>query len=474
MTNRSLAALAAAWCAAIGLAVMQGCGGGVGSGGTGISEGVAQGTVNGFGSVIVDGVRVDDSQVPTLVESEPGVQTQTEARMGARVEVEFGDGAVQRLHVQAALSGAVEGVAAPGGFSLLGQTVRVNRDAGRGPVTQYGGGYAGIDAVRAGDAVEVHGFIVRAATGFSIQATRVERLSALPRYLKLHGLASAVGASGFRLGDLAVDSSAATVLPDGRTLAEGQVVSVLAAADSLQAVSGSASQVRAAQVRIRSLGDAGATVAVSGVIALLDPLAFGFDLGGTPVHYAGAIVSPPGGSLADGRYVQVRGTVQSDGSIRAEAVRLRDGTGDAEAELKGTVDAFDAATGRFRVRGVTVDATRATLEGCPGSGLADGLFVSVEGSLDATTVIAKSVHCENEEVDSTVERKGVAESVDTGASLFVLRPTSGAALTVRWTAATYFKNVGVATLAGQRVEVEGRLVDGVLVAQKISAEAGDD
>ena len=35
--------------------VLVGCGGGVGSGGTGIASGVTDGTVNGYGSVIVDG-----------------------------------------------------------------------------------------------------------------------------------------------------------------------------------------------------------------------------------------------------------------------------------------------------------------------------------------------------------------------------------------------------------------------------------
>ena len=108
-----------------------------------------------------------------------------------------------------------------------------------------------------------------------------------------------------------------------------------------------------------------------------------------------------------------------------------------------------------------------------GGVLADGLYVSVEGSLDATTVIAKSVHCEGESNDATVERKGVAESVDTVAQVFVLRPTNGTPLNVRWTSNTYFKNVTPATLAGQRVEVQGMLVEGVLVAQKVSVETED-
>ncbi len=476
MRSRSLAAWAAAWSAALGLAVMQGCGGGVGSGGTGMSEGVAQGTVNGFGSVIVDGDRFDDSRVPTLVENEPGVLTQTEARLGERVELEYDmSGAARRLMVQSALVGAVETVSAPAGFTVLGQSVVVNADVRRGPVTQYAGGYTGIGSLQAGEPIEVHGFVVRGATGFSIQATRVKKRAALPAYLKVTGLASEVRPADFRLGALVIGTATATVQPEGRPLMGGQLVSVLAAATTLQPAQGAApARLRAAQVRIRSLGDAGTEVYVSGVISAFDRLSFSFDLDGTRVSYAGALVSPSGSVLLDGLYVQVRGVLTGDGEIRATGVKLRDGRNEAEAELKGTVDAYDAATNRFVVRGVSVDASRAEIEECPGGQPADGLYVSVEGSLDATTLIAKSVHCEGETDDATVERKGVAESVDSTAQVFVLRTGTGTPLNVRWTATTYFKNVSVATLAGQSVEVQGKLVDGVLVAQKVGVDGEEE
>jgi hypothetical protein len=476
MRSRSLAAWAVAWCAAFGLAVMQGCGGGVGSGGTGMSEGVAQGTVSGFGSVIVDGDRFDDSQVPTLEETEPGVLTQTEARLGERVELEYDrSGAARRLMVQSALVGAVETVDAPSGFTVLGQSVVVNNEPRRGPVTQYAGGYTGLGSVQAGEAVEVHGFVVRSGSGYSIQATRVKKRTALPAYVKVTGLASDVGPADFRLGALVVGTATATVLPEGRSLAGGQLVSVLAAADTLKPAQAAAPvRLRAAQVRIRSLGAVGTEVYVSGVISAYVPREFGFDLDGSRISYPGAVVSPAGSVLLDGLYVQVRGVVTGEGTIRATAVKLRDGRSESEAELKGTIVAYDAATERFVVRGVSVDASRAKIEECPGGKLADGLYVSVEGSLDATTVIAKSVHCEGESDDATIERKGVAGSVDSVAQRFVLQPGSGSPLNVSWTSSTYFKNVTVATLAGQSVEVEGKVIDGVLVAQKVSVKSASD
>lgn len=467
----------ARWFASIGAALallVAGCGGGVGSGGTGISPGLAEGTVNGFGSVIVDGERFDDSQVATFEEDGPGNQTRTEVLLGERVEFEFdGAGVLTRLRVDAALVGPVGRVDAPTGFTVLGQTVAVNNDATRGPVTQFGGGYTGLASVQASDAVEVHGFIVPGAGGATLQATRVERRSALPAFLKLTGVVSALDATGFRLGTLRVLSAAATVLPAGATLADGQAVAVLAPLTSLSGPAGAPTQVEAAQVRIRTTGSAGEEVRISGVISGLDAAAARFDLGTTRVSAAGADILPAGAALAEGLYVQVRGTVQADGSVKAESVRIRDGRSEAEAELKGNIQGLDLATLRFSVRGVAVDASRAAIE-CPNSALAEGQFVAVEGALGATGVIAKSVHCEDEPGDATVERKGTAGSVDAAASRFTLTTETGAVVTVSWTELTYFKNATPATLAGRRVEVEGKLVDGVLVAKKVAVEVEGD
>lgn len=454
--------------------VLAGCGGGVGSGGTGISPGLAEGTVNGFGSVIVDGERFDDSQVASFEEDAPGSQTRTEALLGERVEFELDEaGVLTRLRVDAALVGPVDRLDGTTGFTVLGQAVTVNTDATRGPVTQFGGGYTGPASVAAADAVEVHGFIVRTTGGTVIQATRVERRVALPAFLKLSGVASAVDPTGFRLGALRVLTTSATVLPAGASLADGQAVAVLAPLASLVGPAGAPTQVDAAQLRIRGVGSAGDEVRVSGVISGLDVSGV-FDLGTIRVSSVRATVVPSGAALADGLYVQVRGIVQADGSVNAVSVRIRDGRGEAEAELKGNIESLDLATLSFSVRGVVVDARRAEIESCPNGALAEGQFVQVEGALGATGVIAKSVHCEDEPDGATIERKGTAGSVDAAASRFTLTSGSGAVLVVRWTELTYFKSLTPGTLAGQQVKVEGRLVDGELVAQKVEAETEDD
>jgi len=45
---------------------------------------------------------------------------------------------------------------------------------------------------------------------------------------------------------------------------------------------------------------------------------------------------------------------------------------------------------------------------------------------------------------------------------------------VSWSDVTYFENVTPVTLSGRQVEVEGQIVDGVLVAKKIQVESEGD
>ena len=123
-----VAACCLAWAAAV-----SGCGGGgVGSGGTG---GFASGPITGFGSVVVGGVRFDDSVAQ--VEDLDGVRRSSDdLRLGMTVEVESSaittdaSGAsarASRIRFESELVGLVGTVDAAGGsFTLLGQRVRTD------------------------------------------------------------------------------------------------------------------------------------------------------------------------------------------------------------------------------------------------------------------------------------------------------------------------------------------------------------
>ena len=469
LRERAWSALAAL----LALAAVVSCGGGVvGSGGTGSPVGLAVGTVNGFGSVIVDGVAYDDRSAPVVEEIAPGQYVPSDVKLGDRVSVEYETlGVASLVHVEAALSGAVASSVSMGQFSMLGQTVTVNASGATGPITQFGGGYSQASDLRAGDSIEVHGLLVRQSDSSLIQATRIDKLAAAPDYLRVTGIVSKLSNSGavtLVLGGLTVDATGATVLPATTALANGQTVTVLALPGSLAQPSADTWRLQAAQIRIRELRGEGLDDSVSGSVSNLDALAKTFTLGSLRVNYS--TVTPVTTTLANGQYVLVRGRVGADGVLAALSLTIRDAGADDEAELRGNISAYDPATGRFSVRDVMVDASGAIPQGCPPTGLANGLYVEVEGSVSSSGVVASKVQCENEPSGASVEREGVAAAVDIAGMSFSLVPEKGAAVSVRWTSTTYFGGVKPDTLAGKSVKVEGSLVDGVLIASKIKVD----
>lgn len=471
LSDAARSAIALASAVLLTLSVSCG-GGGVGSGGTGSpAQGVVQGTVNGFGSVIVDGSTFDVRSASVVVEYAPGADRPSDVKLGHRVSVTYLTGDLASVvRPEAAVVGPVAAVDASGQLTVLGQRVAINSVGSLGPITQLGGGYASMADIHVGDAVEVHGILLLQGGGYALQATRVDKLTAVPDYLRVSGLVSATSAGGtaFNLGALGIDAAAASLLPAGGAVANGEFVTVLAAAGTLATTSASW-HLRAAQVRVGTLRDQGLDDYVSGSVSNLDVQARSFMLGGLSVRYGAAALTPAAGALSVGNYVQVRGMVGSDGALRASAVTIRDAGSDSESELKGNVLDFDAATKAFTVRGVRVDAAAATLQGCPVAGLSDGLFVEVEGKVSSTGVVARKIECDEEPPGATIEREGTASSVDATARSFTLTTGHAAVIAVQWSASTYFGGVTAATLAGKAVQVEGALTGTTLIASRVTA-----
>ena len=136
--------------------------GGVGSGGSGLAEG----TVTGFGSVIVDGVRYDDSAASPLVEGADGSPQAAVLHLGQRVRLELdAAGKARAIEVLPQLLGPV--TAAPGGgwLQAAGQWVRVSADTVLAD-------HAQVDDIALGSELEVHGaWGFDAARGAVLEAT---------------------------------------------------------------------------------------------------------------------------------------------------------------------------------------------------------------------------------------------------------------------------------------------------------------
>lgn len=451
------------------------CGGGViGSGGTGRSDsGQTIGTVNGFGSVIVDGVSYDALGATVVTEIAPSTDVLAEVKLGERVSISYEmPGVAREVRVETTMSGPVSSVSATG-IAVLGQTININAGGGAGPRTEFGGGYAQAADLRVGDNVDVHGVLVQGAPFYAIQATRIEKLARAPAFLRVTGLVSGlsnVGRIMVNMAGLAVDVTDATLLPVGSMLVNGQAVTLLAPIATLATSGAGKPTVRAGEVRILKLEDGGLEDIVSGSIANLDAVAKTLMLGSLKVNYSAASVTPAATALANGQYVRVNGAVGSDGMLIAAGIAIRDGEAGNESQLRGNINAYDAVAKRLTVRGVSVDFGAASLLGCPSSGLSNGLFVDIDGSLSGNGIVASSIRCEVESPGSTVERDGVASAVDVVMQQFTVRSERGVDTVVQWSSTTFFGGVTPLTLTGKVVEVEGALVSGVLVASKVKVD----
>jgi hypothetical protein len=379
--------------AVLAATLMAACGGGGSSGADGgTAEAFAAGPISGFGSVIVNGVRFDDSSAS--IQDDDGVRgSSDDLKLGTMVEIESGRiddstgrAKALRIHFGSEIVGPVESVdTAAGSFVVMGQTVEVR------PETVFDDSLGGgLSALTAGLVVEVHA-LFDAASGHYI-ATRIEdKASALT--FKLRGVVSAL------------DTTAKTFEIGGELISYANIN----AAD-LPALFGDGLRVR---VRVQTTQVAGAWVAVSiraGVRRMDDhddarlrgtvtawTDATHFQVNGIAVDASGARID--NGPVAMGDRVEVRGAAR-DGTVIATRVKVLNGNDDEVRgiELHGTVSELDTEAKTFLLRGVKVSygGTVIFKDGSAAQ-LANGVALEVKGvlSADATTLTAVIIEFED-------------------------------------------------------------------------------
>lgn len=189
-------------------------------------------------------------------------------------------------------------------------------------------------------------------------------------------------------------------------------------------------------------------------------------------------------TLVQGNVVEVSGTIDGNGVLRASSVELeqQSAAGPVEVEVKGTVANRKRRAKTFTINDLTVDYAQVPQQGVQKDdgtfiNVADGQFVEVSGTLTEGTLTATGLELEDRgpEIDEgeTVEAEveGIIISIDS-ATAFTL--SSG--LQVQHTPDTtvFEDNLSADALTqGTAVEVEGVLAgSGVLQAAKI--EIDDD
>ena len=178
-------------------------------------------------------------------------------------------------------------------------------------------------------------------------------------------------------------------------------------------------------------------------------------------------------SLAKNDLLEVSGYFDADGNLRATRVE-KNGVlvlGASEVEIKGTVSGFNGID-KFDLGSIEVTFDAATeFEDLPGT-VTDGQYVEVEGILDtATSVSASRIELEEEGFGDDVDEISLEGIVTDYKDLSSFRV---AGQRVNAAKATFEPSSLSAAIAdGAEVEVEGAIVDGILVAEEVEQRGGD-
>ena len=448
--------LAAAWLLAVS------CGGsytaGIGSGGTGGSKAVSTGAIGGFGSIIVNGVKFDDTAAMVTIDGVPN-RPVSDLRLGMVVEIRGeigtnGAGRADSVNAAVAAQGPVTSVdGAAGVVQLLGQRVLAD---GR---TVFDG-LASLGALAPGDVIAVSG-LRDAATG-TLVATRIERrppLTVSPTTIQVQGTIAALTSTTFRLDGLTVGYSGAQLLgaPMGG-LANGLGVTV----SGPEPPAGNTLAATSVQVLTTSVSQ-GATVEYSGFVSsFISPS--NFRVGSIAVNAMNAtFVGGTLASLANGARVEVEGSAGADGIVVASQVEFFASTAPASADVEGTISDFIAIS-NFVVRGQRVDASGAAFTAGAAADVANGRLVHVEGTIQGSVLVATSV-----EFKDTMPPEAQRLAVD-GLITNFMTPASFRVngQPVSTSARTEFSGGTSGDLAnGRRVAAEGVVNGGVLMAATV-------
>jgi len=379
MNNRTWPALRwlAVLLATLAASTMPGCGGGVGSGGTGS---FASGPITGFGSIIVNEVRFDDGGA--TVEDGDGVRRgSSDLRLGMTVEVDSGPvssssgsatASASRIRYDSELLGPVASVDVAGSaFTVLGQRVAVDA------TTVFDPSLGGLSAALRGAVVEV--YAVYDPAGARYRAKRVDPAasSAVPR---VRGPVGQLDTTQRTLSIAGVTYSygGASAVPGD--LASGQFVRLQVAA---LPVAGRYT-VQSFTAALSAVPDADGA-SLKGLISSYAS-STSFSVSGRPVDASAASFPDGRAGLGLGVRVEVKGSVRS-GTLRATEVKIRTDSqeDDSGFELHGAIESVNAAQKTLVLRGLTVSTARSDLrfENGTAANLVVGRRVEVEGRLSS-------------------------------------------------------------------------------------------
>jgi hypothetical protein len=361
---------------AAGVIALPSCGGGGGDGGvagvdTGGTGSFSIGSIVGFGSIIVNGVRFEDNAA-RVADDDGGVLSSNDLRLGMVVRVQAdtitaGSGDVlpsavaRSIVVESQIKGRVESNTGTDTLVVFGQTVKVNAATVFDGVT-----FAGI-AVN--DILEVSGFADAAGV---ITATRIEREGAANEF-KVRGVISNLNAANrtFQIGPATFNFAAAGVRLPTTPLANGLFVRV-----RTTTVRNASGQWVVTRIDVRDAVEDRGEAEVEGILVQ----------NGTLLQVNGITIDTSrlaaGTVPAVGQKVEVEGQLVN-GVLVASRIKLEDANDAAQVDVRGPASNVNKTAQTFDVRGVTFHYTPGTTDFRNGTvdTLANGVNLRVRGTL---------------------------------------------------------------------------------------------
>lgn len=371
----------------LAVATLSGCGGGgggaggftglPGTGGTGV---FAQGSISGFGSVIVNGIKFDDTAATVLVNGVATTSADLRLGMVANVQGTRGTdltaGVASVIETWSCAQGLVSGVQS-NQFIVAGMTIMVNS------ATVFEG-LTGAAALSSGQRVAVWG-LQSSADASSWTATRVMLVTATA--VVSTGLV-AVSGTQRTLHGLVLSGSAAAALTAGQSVrVQGTLVSGLGSTPaSLQVDS---IKVFDATSTVLPQGEAEIEGLVTATIS-----ATRFMLGTIEVDASSALFTVTGAAVTVGQRLEVEGSWQGR-VLKAVKVEFEGELLLQDAEIDAKIEQYTSLA-NFVVRGQRCDGSNLKQIGNGKvSDLKVGVKVKVQGAINGNVLVLTSL-----EIDS--------------------------------------------------------------------------
>jgi hypothetical protein len=363
LTRRNWVVLAAS--------ALSGCGGGdgttasmPGTGGTGI---YAQGSIMGFGSVRVNGIKFDDMAATVQLDGQAGRSADLRLGMVASIQGRRGAdvtlGIASSIDVWSIAQGPVTSSLA-GQFTLAGMTLQT--DSG----TVFDG-LTGAAALVPGLTVRVWGFQA-AVDGSHWVATRVAAVNAAS--VVSTGLVTVSGSQRFVNGlqitgpAVAGLTAGALVRVQGTIAPAGNSLQV----DSVKLLGADSGPVPQGETEIEGL----VTVALSTTQ---------FTLGTVDVDASNATFSPANAKITTGTRLEAKGIWQGR-VLKATKVEVENEVNAQEIEIEAPIEAY-ADLSNFVVRGQHCDATLAVISQGTAADLRVGVKVKLKGTVTGNVLM---------------------------------------------------------------------------------------